>query len=105
MKEIFSGIEAGKQRGASGVFSIEGFDCYCSAGIQKVGSTYKAHVSIIREEDMASENFRVLFTREFTSIENAVECIEKNSPIKVSSFHALKGQRLFNPAFNEENET
>ena len=105
MKEILSAIEAGRQKGCSGVYLIGDIEWYCSAAIQKHGSVYKAHVSIIKEDDMATEFYKVYFTREFSNLESAIQCVEENSPIKVSSFGALKAQKLFNPAFNEENET
>ncbi|TAA41706.1 hypothetical protein [Corallincola spongiicola] len=105
MKKISEAIEAGKQRGHSGEYSIEGEEYYCSAAIQKYGFVYKAHLSIIKESDMAQEAFKECFTREFSCLKEAIRCIEESGPIKFSLFESLKGQKLFNPAFNEENET
>ena len=104
MNDLREAIELGKQRGISSEFFVDGVNLYCGAALQKFGKEYKAHVSIIQENKMAAEVYDVYFTRSFESLDEAINCIDKLSPIKVSQFGALKGQRLFDPEFNEKNE-
>jgi len=103
MNELIAAIKAGKQRGYSNDFTIDGDVCYCSAAIQKIDGAFKAHVSIIKESNMTAEVYEVYFTRGFATLESAIRCIEDNGPIKVASFKAIKGQKIFDPFFNEEN--
>ncbi|MCF2909840.1 hypothetical protein L1285_16060 [Pseudoalteromonas sp. DL2-H2.2] len=105
MSEFISAVEGGKQRGYSGSFIIDGEACYCSAAIQKFRGAYKAHVSIIKVSNLVSETYEVYFTRAMPTLESAIKCVEENGPIRVSSFGALKGQKIFNPSWTEENDT
>ena len=104
MGNLFVQIEKGKQRGATRSIEIDGHMYWCSAGIQKHNKTYKAHVSVIREDNMASENYDVLFTRSFSDLKKAIDCVNSNGHIRFDEFSVVKGQKIFNPEFDEENE-
>jgi hypothetical protein len=105
VKELIEEIETGKQRGFSKKVLIEGIAYWCNAAIQKFQGKYKVHVSSIKEENMSLEKYEIYFTREFNHIEDAFACVKENGPIELNEFSVLKGQRIFNPAFNEENDT
>ena len=105
MNKLVSAIELGKQRGLSKNISIDGNSYWVDAAIQKYEGAYKAHVSVIKESNMAAEVYDVCFTREFLDLDSAILCIESNGSIKFNEFIALKGQQVFDPSANEENET
>ena len=104
MQKLLKAIESGKQRGFSKSLIINDKIYWCGAAIQKYDGQYKVHVYMIEENKMVREEYDVYFTIGFTSIAQAINCVELNSIIKLSEFSALKGQKMFNPAFNEENE-
>ena len=105
MNSLTQAIEEGKQRGHSKFEKIGDEQYLHQAAIQKVNSKYRAHVSKIREQDMACEHYEIYFTREFESLPHAVACIEDNSPINFSDLKPCKGQKIFNANWLEENET
>jgi hypothetical protein len=105
MNNLVSAIELGKQRGLSKNLMIDGVSYWADAAIQKYESTYKAHVSIIKESNMNADIYDVYFTREFLDLDSAILCIESHGPIKFNEFNILKGQRIFDPKGNEENGT
>lgn len=104
MNTLTKAIEDGKQRGRSKSEQIDDVQYVHDAAIQKVNGKYRVHVSKIREQDMASEQYEIYFTREFESLPLAVSCLEENSPIKFSELAACKGQRIFNADLLEEND-
>jgi len=93
-------IANGIQIGHSKIVVINRIPFWFDAAIQKYNSSYRVHVSAIKEENMSSENY---FTREFKNIEDAFQCIKENSEIKLIELSVIKGQRIFNPKFLEEN--
>ncbi len=105
MNGLVRAIENGKQRGSSKSVTIDGTIIWCSAAIQKYNEKYKAHVSVIKNDNIVTETFDILFTREFITLTEAIECIDTNGCVKFEEFTALKGQKIFCPDFSEENET
>ena len=104
MEEIVAAIENGKQRGSSRSLERDGTTYWCDAAIQKHDGQYKAHVSVIREENMTCEEFEIFFTRGFSDLQGAIDCVNSNGEIRFDEFAVLRGQRIFNPVFAEENE-
>ena len=104
MKKVIAAIENGRQRGASRFIESDDTRYCCSAAIQKHDEEYKAHVSVIREENFYRDEFDILFTRSFSDLQGAIDCVNSNGEIRFDEFAALKGQKIFNPAIDEENE-
>ena len=104
MNNILKALESGKQRGHSKSIEIDGEIIWCDAAIQKYNGKYKAHVSVIKEVNMYAEKYEVYFTREFTTMSESLECIKLNGYVRIEEFSALKGQKIFNQDYNEENE-
>jgi len=105
MNDLLNAIESGKQRGFSKSISIDGMKYCIGSAIQKYQGKYKAHVYKIKESNMDSEIFDVCFTRAFLTLDEAIKCIGDNGDIQFNELTILKGQKLFNPKFDEENET
>ena len=105
IEALMRSIEEGKQRGCSKFLIIDGISFSCMAAIQKFNDSYKAHVCIIEESKMASEEYKELFTRSFSTLDEAIVCIDTYSLIKFNEFKILKGHKVFDPEFDEENDT
>lgn len=82
MKRLAIEIESSKQIGCPTHITLNGDSLWCDAAIQKHNGNYIAHVSIIKEENMAQEKYDLFFTKEFPSLEDAFRCIEENRFIK-----------------------
>ena len=98
-------IEKGKQLGHSKSEISKGVVYWCDAAIQKYNDKYKVHVSIIQDDKMVMEKYDLYFTREFSCLNDAIICMEKYSSIVFTDLTRCKGQKIFNPMINEENET
>jgi hypothetical protein len=102
IEALIKSIQEGSQRGCSKFLIVDGSRFYCSAAIQKFNGSYKAHVCIIEESKMACEEFKESFTRTFSTIDEAIDCINSYSLIKFNEFNVLKGQKVFSPECDEE---
>jgi len=102
MTDSATAIESGKQRGVSRSLTIDSEKLWCDAAIQKHDGVYKAHVSVIRERNMDADNYELYFTRSFSTLKDAVECINSNGHLQFDQFSVLRGNKIFNPEFDEE---
>lgn len=101
MSTLTQDIEAGKQRGHSKSIKLNGVNYWCGAAIQKYQENYKAHVFRIKEEDIAAEEYEVYLTKEFESLDEAIRCVGEKGNIPINEFGPLKGQKIFNPSWEE----
>ncbi len=62
MKQVVRDIESGKQRGFSKNTYVNNYSMWCNAAIQKYNRNYRAHVSVIKEENIAQEKYEIYFT-------------------------------------------
>ena len=94
-------LEAGKQVGKSDYFG-EGDDRYLvSIGVQKWEGEYKLHLfkaNQIKLRDL--DYYDVEGTIRITNFEELSSLINALSPFKLDELAPLKGQKIFNPAFN-----
>ncbi|WP_407364572.1 hypothetical protein HKW97_24345 (plasmid) [Pseudomonas luteola] len=79
MKVLVDAIEAGKQRGASRQLIINGVAYWVDGAVQKHRDLYYAHVSEIREDQMAAEKYSKYLTCSFKTLDAALRFIEAES--------------------------
>jgi len=94
-------IEAGKQVGKSISFG-EGDERYLlSIGVQKWGGEYKLYFFKAKESRMADLDYYdaegVIRVAHFEELSKLISSL---SPFKLSELTPLKGQKIFNPAFD-----
>lgn len=94
-------IEGGKQVGKSAFFD-EGNERYLlSTGVQKWEGEYKLYFFKANESRMADFEYydaeRIIRVTHFEELLNLIGAL---SPFKLNELMPLKGQRIFNPAFD-----
>jgi hypothetical protein len=104
MEEVLKNIERGKQVGQSKKIEKNGLYYWFDSAIQKYKGNYRVHISLIKDENIQNEQYDILFTREFENFNAACQCIESYNLTKVTDFSTIKGQKIFNPEFLEEND-
>ena len=94
-------IEAGKQVGKSDYFG-EGEERYLlSIGVQKWEGEYKLYLFKANEYKLRDlDYYDAEGTIRFTHFEELLSLLKVLCPFKFSELTPLKGQKIFNPAFN-----
>ena len=94
-------VEAGKQVGKSDYFG-EGKERYLlSIGVQKWEGEYKFYLFKANESRMRDlDYYDAEGTIRVTHFEELLSLITALSPFKLSELAPLKGQKIFNPAFD-----
>lgn len=95
-------IEKGFQVGCRFSFSRKEGLCWSSVGLQKWKSKYKVYVDEILESNMLSEEYMREEIIEFENLDDALKFIEENTNAKICDLATCKGQKIFNPLFNQD---
>ena len=93
-------LEKGQQLGKSFSFDLDGKSVWSSVGIQKWKGLYKVYIDEIFEIDIAAEIYQKELIRNFSELDEAIVFIKENSRATFQELGPLKGQRVFNPAFD-----
>ena len=101
LQRVRSWIEAGKQVGRSFTFVRNGMTYWSSVAVQKCKDGYKLYVDEIEEEYIQGEAYEreeVIFKSSLSEIE---VLLQDTTALTIEQLAPLKGQKLFNPAFDE----
>lgn len=90
-------ISKGKQIGVSLTFEKNGEPCWSSVAVQKWNDVVQVYFYEILESQMAAENFIKDELHKFSSIEEALEYISKNTEATPEELAPLKGTKIFVP--------
>jgi len=93
-------IENGKQLGSSFSFKQQNKTVWSSVGIQKYDGAYKVYIDEIDEVNMDAEDYSREETKEFQALSEALEYIEATTILTFDRLQPCKGQRIFNPKFD-----
>lgn len=100
-KNIVAAIENGKQLGKVISFNRDNKNYWSAVGVQKYNGRYKVYVGEIEENNMAGENCSRDETKEFDTIDGALDYISQTTAIAWEELSSCKGQKIFNPKFCE----
>ncbi|TGE21013.1 hypothetical protein [Hymenobacter metallicola] len=100
LQRVRSWVEAGKQVGKCFTFVRNGVTYRSSVAVQKWKDGYKLYVDEIEEEYIQSEAYereQVIFKCSLSELE---VLIKDTTSLTIEQLAPLKGQKLFNPAFD-----
>ncbi|TQF67862.1 hypothetical protein [Pseudoalteromonas luteoviolacea] len=99
-EKLISWLGANKQIGVVFDFDrVEG-KYWSSVGVQKWNSVFKVYVDEILESEMDAENYAREEIVSFTSVEEAIDFVENDTNANLEQLAPCKGQKIFNPAFD-----
>ncbi|WP_324680661.1 hypothetical protein [Hymenobacter sp. GOD-10R] len=93
-------IEAGKQVGKSFTFVRDGVTYWSSVAVQKWKDGYKLYIDEIEEEYLQGEDYvreEVIYRLCLAELEDV---LKDTTSLSLDQLAPLKGQKLFNPAFD-----
>ena len=100
LQQVRGWVEAGKQVGKSFSFVRNGVAYWSSVAVQKWRDGYKLYVDEIEQEYIQGEAYEredVIFR---TSLAEVEVLIQETTSLTIEELAPLKGQKLFNPAFD-----
>lgn len=94
-------VDRGVQVGVTLSFK-KGVEIYWSTvGIQLYEGVFKVYIDEINSEDMVSEVYSKDILKSFENLEDAISYLEFNSVVKFDQLQICKGQKKFNPKFED----
>ena len=100
LQKVRTWIEAGKQVGKSFSFVRNDVLFWSSVAVQKWNDGYKLYVDEIEEEYIQGENYLredIIYRMTLSEIE---DIIKETTSLRIDDLAPLKGQKIFNPAFD-----
>jgi hypothetical protein len=101
LEKVRHWLESGKQIGEVFSFEKNSEKYWSSVGVQKWEGYYKVYVDEILESKMAAEDYSIEKIARFDSIELVEDFISANTKTKLELLTPCKGQKIFNPAFEQ----
>jgi hypothetical protein len=105
LQRVLMWIAAGKQVGKSFSFLNQGIAYRSSVAVQKWQNGYKLYIDEIEEEYLAGEEYvreELIYRQDIFEI---AYIITNTTTITLSELAPRKGQKIFNPAFEESDTT
>jgi len=94
-------IDNGKQLGSRFSFMKNKKTIWSSVGIQKYNENYMVFIDEIDEHNIIAEIYSREEIKEFISLREALDYIEYSTALTFDKLLPCKGQRIFNPEFNQ----
>jgi hypothetical protein len=105
LQRVLMWLAAGKQVGKSFSFLNQGIAYRSSVAVQKWQDGYKLYIDEIEEEYLAGEEYvreELIYRQDIFEI---AYIITSTTTLTLSELAPLKGQKIFNPAFEESDTT